>query len=410
MRRIDFYFPFLAICASLLSCQRISSEDQSSGKSFYATIEEETKVHADEDLFVRWDADDRISVFDRSTLNEEYRFTGETGVNAGWFEQVPHGGFSTGNALDLVYAVSPYRAGTSIGEDGSLKVELPAEQVYRPNTFGPGANMMVSVTNNNRLNFRNACGYLVLKLYGEGIEVSSIALQGSFSEPIAGEAAVSMNQEGIPSLTMGPASTSVVTLTCAEPVALPADPEDAVAFWFALPPMVFEHGYTAVVTGSDGQTYYPFTKKIVKIPRNRKVTMAPCELRGNAPGQVTVANNTVCNLWLVSGKNEEGFQHWDFSTGENVCVRLDSWRCRCVGHIGYHVTRVELSIPGCNRTIPLERITGDDYISGNKGIAGAHLNKYSISNDGTSLEFDLTITPYLQTEGEIRIVYSGPIQ
>jgi hypothetical protein len=33
----------------------------------------------------------------------------------------------------------------------------------------------------------------------------------------------------------------------------------------------------------------------------------------------------------------------------------------------------------------------------------------SVSNDGTSLEFDLTITPSLETEGDIRIVYSGPI-
>lgn len=412
MRKIGFHIVFLAVCASLPSCQETAPEEQPSGKSYYATIEEDSKVYADDELLVRWNADDRISVFDRYTLNEEFRFTGETGADAGWFEPEVHGGFSAGNTLDFVYAVYPYRAGASIRKDGALKVELPVDQVYHPDSFGPGANTMVSVTSSDRLNFRNACGYLVLKLYGAGIEVSSIALLGSFGEPIAGEATVSMERGGLPTLTMGPASTSVVTLTCAEPVALPADPEDAVAFWFTLPPVIFEHGYTATVTGSDGRTYRPFTKKMVKVPRNRKVTMAPHELRGSAPGQVTVDGNTVCNLLSVSGENVEGMQRWEFSSGEEVRVRMESWRCRCLtpGHIGYHVTLVELSIPGCERHIPLERTTGDDYVSSNKGIAGARLNSYSISNDGTHMDFDLSITPYPEAEGDIRIVYSGPIQ
>ena len=399
--------------AGLASCQKpVQETSVETGKTFYATIEsDDSRVYADEDLHVRWDADDRISIFDRYTLNEQYRFTGETGANAGWFEPVPRGGFRTGNELDYVYAVYPYRPGTSIGDDGVLKVELPKEQRYRADSFGPGANTMVSVTKDDRLLFRNACGYLVLKLYGEGVEVSSITLKGSFGEPLSGEALVSMKPEGEPSLKMTDAVSSVVELVCGKPVALPAKPEEAVSFWFALPPMVFEHGFTAEVKDTDGRTYYPFTKKEVTVPRNRKVTMAPFELRGNAPGQVTVDKNPVCDLLYVKGENAEGNQHWEFSSRDGIRVRVDSWRCRCItlDHIGSHVSLVELDIPDCPQSIPLSRTTGDDYISGNKGVAGAHLNRYSITEDGKHLDFDLSITLYRETKGDIRIVYSGPI-
>ena len=413
MRCIKHLFLLLALAAGMVSCRKAGQDAPDAGKPFYATIDNDldTKVYADEDLHVRWDADDRISIFDRYTLNEQYRFTGETGANAGWFDPVPRGGFRTGNKLDYVYAVYPYRAGTSIGDDGVLKVKLAKEQPYRADSFGPGAHTMVSVTKDDRLLFRNACGYLVLKLYGEGIEVSSITLKGSFGEPLAGEALVSMLPGEEPSLKMADAASSMVELVCGKPVVLPAKPEEAVSFWFALPPMEFEHGFTAEVKDSDGRTYYPYTKKAVKVPRNRKVSMAPFELRGNAPGQVTIDKKPVCDLLYVKGENAEGNQHWEFSGRDGIRVLVDSWRCRCItlDHIGYHVSLVELDIPDCPQSIPLERTTGDDYISSNKSVAGAHLNRYSITEDGKHLDFDLSITLNSETKGDIRIVYSGPI-
>ena len=162
--------PLMAVLAGVVSCQKAPVADPQPEipdlKTFYATIEEDaSKVFADDELRVLWDADDRVSIFDHYTFNEEYRFTGETGANAGWFEQIPYGTFVTGNDLDLVYSVYPYRKSTAIDNDGILTVEYPAEQVFRKGSFGLGANTMVSVTDDNRLQFRNCCGYLVLKLY-----------------------------------------------------------------------------------------------------------------------------------------------------------------------------------------------------------------------------------------------------
>ena len=280
--------PLMAVLAGVVSCQKAPVADPQPEtpdlKTFYATIEEDaTKVFADEKLRVLWDADDRVSIFDHYTLNEEYRFTGETGANAGWFEQIPYGAFVTGNDLDLVYAVYPYRKSTAIDNDGILSVEYPAEQVFRKDSFGLGANTMVSVTEDNRLQFRNGCGYLVLKLYGHLFGVSSITLRGNAGEPLAGKALVAMEPKGVPSVKMTEDAQSEVTLVCKDPVVLGDTPEEAVAFWFAIPPTTFDEGFTIEVKGCKGEVVKRTTTKPVKVPRNLRVSMAPMSVEETAP-------------------------------------------------------------------------------------------------------------------------------
>ena len=129
-------------------------------------------------------------------------------------------------------------------------------------------------------------------------------------------------------------------------------------------------------------------------------------------GYITVDLKDYCTLTSVSGKDSEGNQEWVFQDGEETRVKVSSWRCREEehGHIGYYVTEVELELPDVvSIKFPLERTDGDNYISGHKGVSGAHLNSYRISDDGKSLEFDLSITLYRETDGDIRVVYSGPV-
>ena len=281
-------FPLMAVLAGVVSCQKASVADPQleipALKTFYATIgEETTKVFADDGLRVLWDADDRVSIFDRYTLNEEYRFTGETGANAGWFEQIPHEGFVAGNNLDLVYSVYPYRKSNAIDHEGVLSVEYPAEQVFRKDTFGPGANTMVSVAEDNRLQLRNGCGYLVLKLYGPLSGVSSITLRGNAGEPLAGKARIAMEPKGVPSVKMAEDAQSEVTLVCKDPVVLGDSPEEAIAFWFALPPTDFDKGFTIEVKGSKGEVVKRATSKSIKVSRNLRVSMAPLSVEDTAP-------------------------------------------------------------------------------------------------------------------------------
>ena len=114
MRRMNYRLFGIGLLVGLsLACTRTETDVPMTGRdTFYASLEQpagvETRVYADENLMLLWHADDRVSIFDRYTFNQEYRFTGETGDNAGSFEKVPNGEFNVGNEIPCVYAVYPF--------------------------------------------------------------------------------------------------------------------------------------------------------------------------------------------------------------------------------------------------------------------------------------------------------------
>ena len=266
-----------------LACTRTETDVPMTGRdTFYASLEQpagvETRVYADENLMLLWHADDRVSIFDRYTFNQEYRFTGETGDNAGSFEKVPNGEFNVGNEIPCVYAVYPFQSSTSLSNEGVLTVVLPSNQTYAARSFGHGSNTMVSSTDDNNLLFKNVGGYLVLKLYGEGA-VSSITLKGNGGEPLAGKVEVTAPVGGTPTLRFLPGEAlREVTLTCPEPMALSASEEEYTEFWFVLPPVTFEEGFSVTVTGPAGDSIEQSTEKTVSVERNNLIRMAPFEV------------------------------------------------------------------------------------------------------------------------------------
>lgn len=163
---------------------------------FQASVEgcsmSETKVYADEQLRVLWNADDRISVFNKNTYNYQYVFTGDDGDTAGGFEEIPVSGLISGNSIDNIYAVYPYSKNTKLDNDGVLTMLLPAEQKYKEKSFGIGANTMVAVTDDNFLAFKNVGGYLSFRLYGDNVKVKSLMIKGNNGEKIAGKAFITM--------------------------------------------------------------------------------------------------------------------------------------------------------------------------------------------------------------------------
>lgn len=272
----------LLLCLSLACTRREIDYPMTGDDEFFASLEQpvdaETKVYADENLMVLWHADDRVSVFNKYTYNQEYRFTGETGANAGSFSKVPNDDLIVGNELPAVYAVYPYQSSTTISNQGILTLSLPSEQTYAERSFGRGANTMVSVTGDNNLMFRNLGGYLVLKIYGKGA-VSSITLKGKGGEYLAGKARVTASKGGIPTVELLPdASVQEVTLSCPNPVSLVASEDEYKEFWFVLPPVTFQGGFTVTVTGPMGDSVQQSTEKTLSIERNNIIHMAPFEV------------------------------------------------------------------------------------------------------------------------------------
>lgn len=271
---------FVALALMAASCE-VGGVDEAPLTLFAALeapseAESQTKVYADSQLQILWNADDRISVFYKDDSNFQFRFDGNDGDNNGPFVQV--GCNSAGNALPNIYAIYPYSSSITINAAEAISLTLPAIQYYRKNSFGTGSNTMVSVTEDNLLQFKNVGGYLSVKLYGAGISVKNITLRGNNHEKLAGAAAVTMLVGGTPMVVMQKTATESVMLTCPTPVALEADEDKFVEFWFALPPTEFSQGFTVSVTDASGGVFKRSTRKAVSITRNSISRMAPVEV------------------------------------------------------------------------------------------------------------------------------------
>ena len=262
---------------------------------FSATIDEQcpfssdTKVYADKELNVLWNADDCITIFNKTTSNQQFRFLGGDGDKSGQFTYVS--GSDHGSSIDKVYAVYPYDASTGIDGSGVISFQLPAEQTYRKSSFGSGSNTMVSRTEDNELRFKNVGGYLAFQFYGAGVSVSSITLKGNKNEFLAGGCLIDMSGDTpVTTVASSGASTSI-TLTCEAPVELGASRTDAFDFWFVLPPMTFTKGFTVTVMTSDGGVFEKKTDKSIEIKRSFITRMSLAEVVPKLEGNIVFADD-----------------------------------------------------------------------------------------------------------------------
>lgn len=283
-------FVFAACLLLMVSCQADVDNEykyqlDNRIKTFHASIEnsdQETKVYADENLKLLWNADDRLSVFNKSTYNFQYRYTGAEGSNAGDYEEITPSGLITGNSLPHIYAVYPYASENTINNAGTaITVNLPAEQPYREHSFGVGANTMVAVTDNNFLAFKNVGGYLVLRLWGDDVSVSRVTLQGNNGEKIAGKATLSVGVNTMPTVSMNNTATGAISVVCDEPVTLGTSSSDCTEFWFVVPPTTFTNGIKITVTDALGGTFQATASSSLTIERSIRERMAPLKVIPN---------------------------------------------------------------------------------------------------------------------------------
>ncbi|MBO6221685.1 MAG: leucine-rich repeat domain-containing protein [Bacteroidales bacterium] len=281
MKRVFFFAVSLFI---LFSCQAeldqlsVDSPDvlqpvsEESSVVFHASTESystpETKVYADEDMKVLWNADDRISIFNKTTYNYQYKFLGEDGDTAGDFGEVATSGFHTGGSVDYVYAVYPYRTSNKLNNQGVFTIVLPSEQTYKANSFGIGSNTMAAVSDGDFIAFKNVCGYLSISLWGNDVSVSKVTLQGKNGEKIAGKASVSMPLGGLPSTTMDGTATESITIECSPALKIGSSSSEPTTFWFAIPPVIFSGGITMTIEDDKGGVFTKSASVKIDIKRN----------------------------------------------------------------------------------------------------------------------------------------------
>ena len=306
----------LCSCAETFVGEEIARPNNENLPDLTASFADEdaTRTYVENNKYLRWHEDDRLTAFYGNTLNRQYKFNGATGDNSGTFSLVPSGELGTGNAFDHIYALYPYNADARITDEGIISLTLPAIQNYAENSFGRGANTMIAITENLEdtfLAFKNACGYLKLRLYNaEGATIKSIEVKGNSGERLAGAATATIAFGEAPVLAMADDATTSVILNCGEGVALGTTVETATEFWVVLPATTFAEGLTITATDTEGGVFEKSTTNEVIIERNAIQPMAVLEAKCVA---TKPANN---EIWYTNGSTTEAttpYQTYYFS-------------------------------------------------------------------------------------------------
>ena len=247
---------------------------------------------------VLWQNGDAISYFASNIHNTRYVYGGEDGKTSVDLDKDEEAVGAVGDILLNSQAVYPYNKDITVDyKDGRNIINLtyPTTQKYGVNSFGRDANIMVAAGEGNvdaKLQFRNACGYLVIKLWGiatngNPTNIKSITLSSvSGLDKIAGKASVIADKQEAPIITMADDASTSVTLDCdpeGRGVNLGVDKENATEFWFCLPPVTFNGGIKITVTDAYGNAYTKQTTKPISIERNKVQPMEALQFETNAP-------------------------------------------------------------------------------------------------------------------------------
>ena len=259
-----------------------------------------TKTYVEE-LQVLWAEGDQITVFPGRDVNCQYVLKSEPGATIGTFTKV--NGSLLGDPLPGYAAVYPYADDVTIDKDGTFTLTLPGEQTYAENSFGPGANTMVSWSEGGYLPFQNVCGYFVMSLTGN-VEVNSIEFFGGADEVLAGKATVSMGdfeeEEGpVVAFDKSATGTSIV-LNCPEPVQL--DPETPTEFWIVVPPASYGMGiYVKITYNGDKVLQEGSAEKTVPIVRSQIYRMENLDITVDTSIDLSEAESANCYVVSAAG-------------------------------------------------------------------------------------------------------------
>ena len=283
---------YIGIALLLVACNKVDKTVETvlpveDSHIFHATIDkggDVTRTMLSEDLEFLWNEEDEISLFRASTYNREYVFDGMDESESGDFYEInspeERGVVFSEKPMDRNYAVYPYMSSKHVALSSSavLTIDLPDVQTYRENSVGPGANVMTAVTedaDSRNLVFKNVCGYLKIKLYGDDVVLQSVTITSQGGEKLSGRAKIPLVYGKVPAIEMQTSKTNdYVTIRSEEGITLGSTKETATAFWFVIPPTTFSSGFTLSATGFYGGTFSKSAPLKFSVERNKYYDIA----------------------------------------------------------------------------------------------------------------------------------------
>ena len=215
-----------------------------------------TKTSMNSDLQVLWSEGDQVGVFSGYMFPDAYAVTEGAGTTTAKLELAANAEFAGPEvAMSGVAAVYPFSDMLMFNDqgDGVPRFVFYAEdvQTYTEGTFANGSFPMVALTNTNAFAFKNVFGAMKLQLVGTKT-VTSVSVSGRNFEPLAGMFQVAVEEDAL-TVSPGDMVMGSVKLDCGEGVALNAS--TATDFYIALPPTLFEDGFTVSIATAEGDNY-----------------------------------------------------------------------------------------------------------------------------------------------------------
>ena len=306
---------FVCVLFGFMACTQDVVEEQSTirtdaPETIKVGFEDgETRIQLNSAQKTVWTKNDLVSVFYKSNANQKWEYRGETGERVAELYRVDAStASSTMNYVVLAYPYSTdYVLSTATG---NIETTLPATQHYAVGSYGIGENLMVSRSEFTQFSLKSVCGWLKLRLTGDGEVVKNIKFRGNNGEQVAGliyvdtetaKATLASEMGGTDdnnaggNLVFDDTILTEVVLDCGEGVELGAE---ATPFYISLPPQTFENGFTVEIECEDYELMTLTTEKELVIERNTIQPMASVE--HNA--EQIIPNN---EIWYTNGSTTE---------------------------------------------------------------------------------------------------------
>ena len=252
-----------------------------------------------------WSEDDRVAVFQGSTIADEYVISPSSVGMTNAVLTIVRGSrakddaFFVGTELNGNVAYYPYSLGLSLigsafEENVNYLIDgvvLPEEQEYAANSFANGSFPMVAVTetlSDHNLKFKNVLGAIKFKLKGTK-KIMSIELKGNNDERLSGEATIIVAADnGVPTINMSAESKNSVVLDCGDGVQL--DDYKETEFILAIPPTDFKNGFSVVLTDSKNNVTNISTKAANAVYRSSILVMPTVTVKETSNGETEDVN------------------------------------------------------------------------------------------------------------------------
>lgn len=355
---------------------------------------------------VYWHNGDEILFCADMYKGARYKFEGEDGIASAEFTKVANGNQQE-EQVPFSLGVFPYDNRNndnriSIGHDGetwTVTPEYKQQQIYAPNSFDKSANIMIAAgkdATDNNLYFRNACGYIVIKLYGLNVKVKSLWLvaQDENVRMMGKKYAIKVNSNGeftfedAPKVNYPEPWRHVVFLDCGkEGVKIGQDSAHATEFWFALPPMTIKGGIRVRVEDTSGTIIMKETTNDVVVPLNKVQPMAAFDvtspLRSNRLWYKTATTDRNISLDKFNNRDEWNSQkyfnaniidhHWDTHNPNDhkmFYIEFDRPLTEIKKDAFKEAGITEVILPDALETI------GESAFEGNEGLTSVTLQSY----------------------------------